>query len=491
MAESLEPDGTPVLIDDVEVVSPGLNGIVEVYYPGGARTRGTGAVDDRLHNTMAGTGLIPQITVEISDHAEDFARAGIPGRLARHGEPGLTITVPGPGTGLGQVLLARDESGTLSWVFADDLRGVKRATRGDDRRSYTLPRLVAADRIDGKRGPLGAIGKKILEIFAFRLINLGAKQATQHFAAQWETTHHPYRLQDFTPETYRSNAAGGSLTATDLSNQVAGPVLLLIHDAMDVASASFRSIPAALVAELYARYGGRVLVFDHPTLSVSPADNAKALAELTAGSHMGVDILAYGRGGLVARVLAEHSDAIGLSGITVRRVVMVGTPNAGTALTDFEHLGDLVDIVTNLLDVAPDVGVTDILSLVIGVVKQLAVGTLTGLNGLTAMQPNGEFLQWLNQPSQGNAAYFAIASDYYPPPDTRLGRLARTHLINIAFAGAANDLMVPTEGVYASNGATLFPITELLILNGAKSVDHSSYWASQDVVSQLITWLQP
>ena len=490
MSESLEPDGTPVLIDDVEVVSPGLTGMVEVYYPGVARTRGPEAVDDRLRSAMARTGLLHQMTVEVSDHAEDPATAGFVGRPTSHGQPGLTITVPGPGTGLGQVLLASDESGMLSWVFADDLTDAKRATRGDDQRSYTVPRSVTADGIGGKRGPLGAIGKKVLQVLAFRLISLGAKEAAQHFAAQWEATHHPYRLRNFTPETYRSTA-GRSISSVDLAGQAAGPLLLLLHDAMDLTTSGFRGFSETAVAELHARYGGRVVAFDHPTLSASPIDNARALAEIIADSHLDLDILAYGRGGLVSRVLAEQPDAVGFSGATVRRVIMVGTPNAGTVLTDFERMGDLVDIVTNLLDIAPDVGVTDVLSLVISVVKQLAVGALTGLDGLTAMQPNGEFIRWLNQPGRDRTAYFAVASDYHPPPDSRLGRLARTHLINTAFAGSANDLMVPAEGVSAPNGATLFPITELLTLKDADSVDHSSYWASPEVIAQLMTWLQP
>jgi hypothetical protein len=193
----------------------------------------------------------------------------------------------------------------------------------------------------------------------------------------------------------------------------------------------------------------------------------------------------------VARVLAEQPGAAGLTGVTVRRVVMVATPNAGTVLTDFERLGDLVDIVTNLLDVAPDIGVTDVLSLVIGVVKQLAVGALSGLDGLTAMQPDGEYLRWLNQPGRNTAAYFAVASDYDPPPGTRLGRLARTHLINTTFLGAANDLMVPAEGVYAPNGATPFPIASPLTLKDVQSVDHSGYWASPGVLAQLMEWLRP
>jgi hypothetical protein len=139
MPESLEPDGTPVLIDDVEVVSPGLTGMVEVYYPGAAGARGPETTDDRLRGALDRTGLLHQMTVEISDHAEDPATLGFAERPASHGEAGLTITVPGPGTGMGQVLLASDESGLLSWVFADDLPDAQRATRGGDRRSYTVP----------------------------------------------------------------------------------------------------------------------------------------------------------------------------------------------------------------------------------------------------------------------------------------------------------------------------------------------------------------
>ena len=147
MAEFLEPDGTPVLIDDVEVISPGLTGMVEVHYPGAARARGPEAVDDTLRSALDRSGLIHQVTVEIGDHAEDPATAECaPAGLASHGEAGLTITVPGPGTGLGQVLLASDESGMLRWVFADDLSAVQRASRGDDRRSYTTCAPLGARR---------------------------------------------------------------------------------------------------------------------------------------------------------------------------------------------------------------------------------------------------------------------------------------------------------------------------------------------------------
>jgi hypothetical protein len=481
----LEPDGTPVIIGDVEVVSPGLTGTVEVHYPGASGLRGPEDASDLLLAALDAAGMQSQLTVEITDQAEQPEAASSPTRSTSRGEAGLTLTVPGPGTGMGQVLLAADESGTLSWVLPDDLPAPEAATRGADWRSYTVPRSVAAGESTGSRGLVGAIGKKVLKVLAFRLLATIAGAAAQHFAAQWEHAHHQYRLRDFTPQTYASPQVP-SLTAGDLS----GPALLLIHDAMNLTHSGFGRLPAPAVADLHTRYGGRVFGFDHPTLSVSPTENARRLAELTQGANLEVDILAHGRGGLVARVLSEHSRATGLTGIAVRRLVMVGTPNAGTRLADFEHLGDLVDNVTNVLDLFPDVGITDVLSTVISVVKQLAVGALTGLDGLTAMQPDGDYLRWLNQPGRDAAAYFAVASGYEPPPDTPLSRLARTRLTGAVFAGAANDLVVPQEGVSAANGATPFPVAESVTLTGDRSVDHFSYWSSPHVQAQLRTWLQ-
>jgi len=481
----LEPDGTPVIVGDVEVVSPGLTGTVEVHYPGAAGLRGPEDASDLLLGALDAAGLQSQLTVEITDQAEQPEAAGAPSRSTSHGEAGLTITVPGPGTGLGQVLLAVDESGTLSWVLPDDLPPPEAASRGSDRRSYTVPRSVAAGEATGSRGLIGAIGKKVLKVLAFRLLSAAAGTAALHFAARWEEAHHQYRLRDFSPQTYASPDVP-SLTAEDLSRLAAGPALLLIHDAMNLTHSGFGRLPAAAVADLHARYGGRVFAFDHPTLSVSPTDNASRLAELARGADLEVDILAHGRGGLVARVLSEHSGATGTSGITVRRLVMAGTPNAGTRLVDFEHLGDLVDTVTNVLDLFPDVGVTDILSTVISVVKQLAVGALTGLDGLTAMQPDGDYLRRLNQPGRDAAAYFAVASSYEPAPDAPLGRLARTRLTGAVFAGAGNDLVVPQKSV----SATPFPIAESVTLTGDRSVDHFSYWSSPHVQAQLQTWLQ-
>ena len=78
--------------------------------------------------------------------------------------------------------------------------------------------------------------------------------------------------------------------------------------------------------------------------------------------------------------------------LSVGRLVMVATPNAGTALADVKNLEHLLIRFTNLLQFVPDNGVTDVLDILLAVIKQVAAGVAEGLDGLMAMNPQGRFL---------------------------------------------------------------------------------------------------
>ncbi|WUI60523.1 hypothetical protein OG774_22620 [Actinomycetospora sp. NBC_00405] len=57
-------------------------------------------------------------------------------------------------------------------------------------------------------------------------------------------------------------------------------------------------------AHLERAYDGRIIAFDHPTASVPPEQNAKALLRLIPDDvHLELDIVCHSRGGLVARIL--------------------------------------------------------------------------------------------------------------------------------------------------------------------------------------------
>lgn len=493
MSTPLRPDGRSIELEGVRIVSPGLRGRVDVFGRNAPGLRGADAAKDVLVDSLSATGMQEQRTIVIRDHAVDRgALSTAPTRSTRFEEPALAVTVPGPGTGMGQVMLAADEAGVMRWVFADDVPPAEAVTRGGEARTYTVPIAVAEEQVTGQRGLLGAIGKKVLKVFAFKLLDKVASELANHYASEWEQTAHPHRLRAFGPDDYRLQDVP-ALSAADLETYAEGPALLFVHGTMSLSHSGFGRLPPEVVQRLYDRYGKRVLAFDHPTVSVDPTANAAWLADCVAGAGLRVDIVAHSRGGLVSRVLAERPDTAGLApgSLEVRSLTMVGTPNQGTALANRDHLGDLVDRVTNLLELIPDNAITDVVTIVISVVKQLSVAAFGGLDGLTAMAPGGKWLDDLNQSRPVTATYHAIASNYEPAPGSPLARLSRDRVVDFVFEKLGNDLIVPEAGVYTENGGAGFPVPGFVSFASTKSVDHSSYWTSPDVHACFDEWLVP
>lgn len=191
----------------------------------------------------------------------------------------------------------------------------------------------------------------------------------------------------------------------------------------------------------------------------------------------------------MARTLAEKGGELAAGGRRVRmgRVVFVATPNRGTALADAEHMDSFIDSYTNLLNFLPDNGVTEVLEGVVTVAKLLAVGVLRGLDGLRCMDPGSDYLGWLNSPGDAGASYFAMAGDFEPTnPGWKLW--ARNRLLDSVF-GAGNDLVVPTEGVYAANGSSLFPIERRFAYGPDDGVSHSTFFSEPRTRERILGWL--
>jgi pimeloyl-ACP methyl ester carboxylesterase len=497
MPERLQSDGVAVNVGDVVVISPGLTGVVEVHRPGAPGMRAAEQTSPALLDALRNTGVREQLTVEIREPQEVVAAgAGGTTRSTDRGEPAITVEVPGPGTGLGQVLLYTAEDGAVSWHFPDDVPADPDAvaTRGGDRRTYTVPRRVG--RAEGgateQRGLIGAVGKKLLKVLIFRLADPVLGKVGDYFAGRWEEAHRRHLLRDFAPDSFTARDAV-ALEAADWQRLAQGPSLLFVHGTFSECHTGFNRIPRDLMTELHTRYGGRVFAFDHFTVSESPTDNAKWLAKtVPPGAGIEVDIVAQSRGGLVSRVISERGPEIGLTPETlrVRNVVMIATPNAGTVLADAKHLKDLLDRVTNILEFVPDNPVTDTLDIALTVLKQLAVGTVLGMDGLMSMSPTGDYLtKFLNQSATVTATYRAVAANYEPPGGSALLRFARDEATDRIFGNADNDLIVPTQGAYTAKGASAFPIADPLIFDASTGVDHSSYCDRPEFVEALRNWL--
>jgi hypothetical protein len=485
----LNPNGNPVRVGNVLIRSPGLAGEATVHMPDAPEVRAATLTSDELENALANESLVPQETIEVTGTREvDAGAAAV--RSTHFDEPAMEIEVPDPGAGWGQMIMSVDESGVMNWNFprSDDL--AIDTTRGAGSRRYLIPRrVVPAPEEGASRGLVGAVGKKILKVLAFPLIDPVVGRVSALLAARWEARKRPYRVRSFTPDDFAQFEAR-TLGADDWRSLTTGRSLLFVHGTFSLTHSGFGTLPAQTVADLNKMYGGRVFAFDHFTLSDDPMTNVVwFINNLPDGAELEVDIVCHSRGGLVSRVLAESQTrlALGSRKITVRKIVFVGTPNAGTVLADAQYIGDFIDSYTNILNMFPFNGATDVLEGIITVAKQIAVGAAKGLEGLQSMAPGGEFLAELNSGAKGNTEYFALASDY-EPVDAGLAFYVRDRLFDKIF-NQRNDLIVPTEGVFAANGSGYFPVKNFSF-DSKKGVQHSGFFANGEATAQIISALK-
>ena len=102
----------------------------------------------------------------------------------------------------------------------------------------------------------------------------------------------------------------------------------------------------AFLSDALKAYRGQVLVFDHPTLSVSPFLNALDLGRRLAGTTGWPDVIAHSRGGLVTQWWLEvFGDA--LAGTQVR-AVLAGAPLRGHHLASPARIQPFLSVLSNI-----------------------------------------------------------------------------------------------------------------------------------------------
>lgn len=492
MPATLDPTGNPVEIEGIILRTPGLEGYAEAHPPGSPGLRAAEETTSAFETAMGNEGLRSEESIELNGTNEvDLPAAGT--RSTSYDEPAVEMDVPAPNPEWGQFVLAADEAGVMTWNFAvEETEGGGVLTRGGGRRrTYLVRRYVALPEADEvkTRGLIGAVGKKILKVVAFRLLDPIGAAVGDYFAGKWEAAKRPYRFRTFTTDDYATVAAR-SLDAADWEAVGRGRALLMIHGTTSRAHTAFGDLPPAVVAELHRRYEGRVFAFDHFTLSEDPRQNLDwFFRNLPDGQPLDVDIVCHSRGGLVSRLLAERQSELSLGSrkLRVGKIVLAAVPNGGTTLADPRYMGDFVDAYTNLLNFLPDTGVVEAAEGLITVVKQLAVGALRGLEGLQSMNPKGDFIRSLNQGPVCDTRYFALAADYEPAVpgfkayalDRLTDKIFREH----------NDIVVPTHGVYRENGRGGFPVQEKFVFEPAAGVGHTNFFAQKQVHDKMLEWL--
>jgi hypothetical protein len=485
------------------LIAPGLRGRAERIIAAPGDIRAAQMATPMLNEILATNGMTTVANIEISAAPVRGAGAVAELRDAR-GDDALVLEVPDLGPETGQVVLAVDEAGALRWNFPlEDGKVRPPATRDGTRRFYIRRRVPPAPppQSTRDRALLGAIGRKLLKVIVYPITDVMLGAPATAIAEHWEKADRAYELREFIPDNYREPTASPVMPAgPDLDRCAKGRALLFIHGTFSNAHGAFHDLSPEFMAELYRRYSGRVFAFNHFTMAHDPEQNVRWFADAIrpmSAAMLDVDVVCHSRGGLVARTLAEGRTLFGLDleRVRVNRVVFVAVPNRGTLLADPNHMVDMLDRMTNVLNLIPAGGVADILEGILIGVKIIGHGALNGLVGLESMHPGGAFLRRLNQGGRRGAQYFAIAADYQPIDLTIQSLVSRSadKLMDRVFEGARNDLVVPELGVYEANGSDSFPIADerRLKFPGSACVTHTTLFGRSELVDRLSAWLSP
>ena len=499
-------DGSSAPIDlgfGVRLVAPGLVGQGRTHdaRQPGMRAGTVGQETAALDEALAEQDMTETMSVEL-DAAESPVAGPPSGLRAPGGEDALMLEVPDTGPEWDHVVLEIDEGGAMRWhlPLTDDNQIAPPATRGTGAvKRFRIPKAVAPTPTGEQaqtRGLIGLVGKKLLKVLVYPVTDLLIGKAVDLFASKWEAKKRPYGLRLMTPDNYATKGVG-QLTDADWKHLSMGRALLMIHGTFSTAHGAFSGLTRDDMAQLNSMYDGRVFAFDHPSVSVSPAKNVKELASrIPAGIRLDVDIVCHSRGGLVAREIAERGPAHGLTPdrLTVGRVVFVGAANAGTMLAQPEHMVDMIDRLTTVTNLIPTGFVSELLDGLIMVVKVIGHGGLKSLDGLASMNPSGSYLQALTGGQKTSATYYAITADFdagAQEATAPLKTVVKDKLMDRIFKNAANDLVVPTEGVFSVADCPSFPIdtSARLEIPGAAGVVHTTYFLSPDARKKMKEWL--
>ncbi|MEO7996577.1 MAG: hypothetical protein ABI852_03985 [Gemmatimonadaceae bacterium] len=491
MAEQLDPTGAAIEIEGITLRTPGLEGTAQAIPVGANGTRAAEETTQALEQAMANENLRTETSLELGDTNEvDIAQGST--RSTSFDEPAIEMEVDGPTAEWGQFVLASDESGVMTWNVAEESREAAGVVRGGSgtKRTYLIRRTVTQAESGPKtRGLIGAVGKKILKVVAFKLLDPIGGLVGDFFAGRWEAKKRPYRFRTFTTEDY-NQPDGRILQPADWQKIGTGRALLMIHGTGSRTHGAFGSLSPETIATLHQRYDGRVFGFDHFTLSEDPRQNIEwFFRHLPQDRNLDVDIVCHSRGGLVSRLLSERANefSLGTRTLNVNKIVFVAAPNSGTTLADPKYMNAYIDSYTNLLNFVPDTGIIEALEGLVTVVKQLAVGALKGLDGLQSMNPAGDFIKNMNVGPVGNTKYYALASNF-EPNTPGFKSFAADRLTDSIFK-ANNDLVVPTDGVFSKNGRGGFPIDEKFVFDPSAGVGHTNFFAQKKTNEKILEWL--
>ncbi len=298
---------------------------------------------------------------------------------------------------------------------------------------------------------------------------------------------------------------GGSVSVDRAAND--GRILLFVHGTFSKTEALVDGIHAsdggsAFLQAAFAHYD-EVLSFDHPTVSVNPYLNAVDLKRAFEGSEAEVDVICHSRGGLVTRWWAEvlNDDPSRLG-----KLVLVGSPLAGTSLASAPKLRASMDYLTNLgtwleRGAAALSGGLPILTAVTGIMRVITTvtkvaaktpifdATISAIPGLvgqgrTSDNPGIRRLREGLEQGRRPPEYYVVRGEFEPPPiGWRFWRVFQDPKERLADLGAdllfraPNDLVVDTDSMTdLAKELRISDVDRICTFHETEGVHHTNYF---------------
>ncbi|HEX6639443.1 MAG TPA: hypothetical protein VF033_17435 [Steroidobacteraceae bacterium] len=421
----------------ITLLAPGFRGALTQLTPGVVNQA---AFDLPFAEAAAGAEvmLAAQLTLQLEARPPSSV-AGLRLRSAMVTHP--RVIVPRR-PGVTYAVLQTDETGTSSFLLPQP---------GDDSEAVFLLTVAAQ-----------ASTRRTLRVLMWP--ELPPAVAAAAVPARWEQLRRPCQLAQ--------RSLTGPWQQPDWPALAGGPVLLLLHDTFSTPQATFADwLDDESFARLAGSYQGRCLAYSHPTLSAGVGENLDWLVTSLASIPGPFDVVAHGRGGLLARTLAADQR------LPLRRVCQVGTPNRGTPLASGSLLPQFLDAHVCLLARLPKVVAQGTLEGALCLARLVAQGLRGALPGIDALTPESAAVSANRDLRVPGLEWFTVGAQFTLPE----GHMTTPGPAE-AFASVPNDLVVPAHGCHEPG----FPVTDSLHVPG---VHHHGYFSDARVRERLAMWL--
>jgi hypothetical protein len=366
------------------------------------------------------------------------------------------------------------------------------------RNTFTIPGRTMAAQTALRSGPprsprlrssASKLGRKIFRVFLLPVLGRLIEKPSEAIVGVIERKFRQTLIRPLDPDNYNQPV---NIPFTDWASLRGRRSLLVVHGIFSNTEGVLSRLDCHAIKRWEAHYGGRMIAFDHLTVTQSPEDNVRYfLQELArAGGPFEFDVLCHSRGGIVSRTLAERGkDLVPEARCDIRNILFVAAPNQGSQLGDADHMMEMIDVFTNLVNLLPNGATLYSIEILLSIIKLLAYG-FEQLPGVVSMGTKGYIPDTLNRSSTPSpAVYAAVASDYEPKPGDLFFSVADT-VIDRVFTNRGrsitNDLVVPTDGVFATNGHPSFPIANPLVYQSGDALFHTELFSE----SRTVEWIE-